>query len=225
MADLALGQRFLWDRPGIGNILVEITDTALEDLHTRQPCVEVRDLTTDLTYVPALASFQAKARPIEPGKIIYMWGNAVEPQGDGPKIIAHICNNIGAWGAGFVLAVSGKWEHVKHQYMAWSVGNDRQELPLGEVQFVLAEEGIYVANMIGQDNIRGAANRPPIRYVAVAVALAKVAEKAAELGASVHMPRIGCGLAGGTWEEVEPIIMQQLCERGIPVFVYDLRTP
>ena len=25
------------------------------------------------------------------------------------------------------------------------------------------------------------------------------------LSASVHMPRIGCGLAGGKWEEIEPI--------------------
>ena len=36
---------------------------------------------------------------------------------------------------------------------------------------------------------------------------------------SVHMPRIGCGLGGGKWEEVEPIIRTLL--KYSNVFVYD----
>ncbi len=36
------------------------------------------------------------------------------------------------------------------------------------------------------------------------------------------MPRIGCGLAGGKWEEIEPIIQSALLENGIEVYVYDL---
>jgi hypothetical protein len=35
------------------------------------------------------------------------------------------------------------------------------------------------------------------------------------------MPRIGCGLAGGRWERIEPLIQHNLAERGIPVTVYD----
>lgn len=46
---------------------------------------------------------------------------------------------------------------------------------------------------------------PPIRYEAVEAGLKKVRDKARELGARVHMPRIGCGLAEGKWEEIEPI--------------------
>ncbi|MQY33582.1 hypothetical protein SRB17_15430 [Streptomyces sp. RB17] len=42
-----------------------------------------------------------------------------------------------------------------------------------------------------------------------------------ELGASVHMPRIGCGLAGGTWSRKEPFITERLVKRGIEVTVYD----
>jgi hypothetical protein len=48
-----------------------------------------------------------------------------------------------------------------------------------------------------------------------------VALKAAELGAFVHMPRIGCGLAGGEWRRVEPLIERRLVRRGIPVTVDD----
>jgi hypothetical protein len=36
------------------------------------------------------------------------------------------------------------------------------------------------------------------------------------------MPRIGCGLSGGDWEIVEPIIFRTLCTAGVPTFVYDL---
>jgi hypothetical protein len=38
----------------------------------------------------------------------------------------------------------------------------------------------------------------------------------------VHMPRIGCGLAGGQWEEIEPIIETTLGAKGVAVTVYDL---
>jgi hypothetical protein len=36
------------------------------------------------------------------------------------------------------------------------------------------------------------------------------------------MPRIGCGLAGGKWEQIEPIIERTLADAGIHVNVYDL---
>lgn len=42
------------------------------------------------------------------------------------------------------------------------------------------------------------------------------------MSASVHMPRIGCGLGGGNWEFVESLIVEYLCDRGVPVTVYDL---
>lgn len=37
---------------------------------------------------------------------------------------------------------------------------------------------------------------------------------------SVHMPRIGCGLGGGSWEVVSELIDD--CLDKVPVFVYDL---
>jgi hypothetical protein len=49
-----------------------------------------------------------------------------------------------------------------------------------------------------------------------------LAAKARELNATVHMPRIGCGLAGGTWERIEPLIQRTLIDAGIEAHVYDL---
>jgi O-acetyl-ADP-ribose deacetylase (regulator of RNase III) len=61
-----------------------------------------------------------------------------------------------------------------------------------------------------------------VRYDAITKGLQRVAEEARRIGASVHMPRIGCGLAGGNWEEVGRIVEQQLVNNGVPVTVYDL---
>lgn len=47
------------------------------------------------------------------------------------------------------------------------------------------------------------------------------ADEVVELGACVHMPRIRCGLAGGQWSRVEPLIQERLVGRGIAVTGYD----
>jgi len=86
---------------------------------------------------------------------------------------------------------------------------------------VQVEPYIWVANMIAQKGIKTGSSGPPIRYDAVAACLEKGSTKALELGASVHMPRIGCGLAGGEWSRIEPLIEEHLCGRGVDVIVYD----
>ena len=75
--------------------------------------------------------------------------------------------------------------------------------------------------MIGQEGMREKNGVPPIRCEAVRSGLEKVAVKAKQLAATVHMPRIGYGLAGGKWSEIEPIIAETLCKEGIEVTVYD----
>ncbi len=75
--------------------------------------------------------------------------------------------------------------------------------------------------MVGQYDVRLTEEGPPIRYAAVEDCLEKVGDKALSLNATIHMPRIGCGLAGGKWEEIEPIIIRQLCTKDIDVYVYD----
>lgn len=78
--------------------------------------------------------------------------------------------------------------------------------------------------MIAQRDVRTINGIPPIRYNALRKALQRVAEEANRIGASIHMPRIGCGLAGGTWDEVGTIVQQELADKGIAVTVYDFPT-
>lgn len=153
-------------------------------------------------------------------QISYLKGDATNPVIPGNKIIAHICNDIGAWGKGFVLAVSKRWNEPEREYKKWY--KDGTNFELGEVQFVQVFKDIYVANMIGQKGIRRGKSGPPIRYEAVDKCLEKVGEKALELNATIHMPRIGCGLAGGKWEEIERLINKNISAKGIDVYVYDI---
>lgn len=155
------------------------------------------------------------------GGITYLKGDATSPQVDGAKVICHVCNDIGGWGKGFVLALSKRWEEPEAKYRQWHAAGNDGGFGLGAVQFVQVEPDTWVANMVGQRGIKRASSGPPIRYEAVAACLAQVAAKAQDLGASVHMPRIGCGLAGGEWSQVEPLIERHLVAAGVPVIVYD----
>ncbi|MGW2013306.1 macro domain-containing protein [Streptomyces sp. NPDC001927] len=154
--------------------------------------------------------------------ITYVRGDASAPQGKGVKIIAHVCNDLGGWGKGFVLALSRRWPEPEQAYRAWHRERARNDFGLGAAQFVQVEPYVWVANLVGQRGIRtGRSSGVPVRYEAIDAGLARLAVKAEELGASVHMPRIGCGLAGGKWALVEPLIVERLVGRGIGVTVYD----
>ncbi|MGA4688488.1 MULTISPECIES: macro domain-containing protein [Micromonospora] len=148
-------------------------------------------------------------------------GDATSPQAKGPKIVAHVCNDLGGWGKGFVLAVSRRWPEPERDYREWHRHRAGNDFGLGAVRLVRVAPDVWVANMVGQRGMRRGSAGPPIRYDAVERCLATVADHAEELGASVHMPRIGCGLAGGSWQRIEPLIRRALSDRGIPVTVYD----
>jgi len=153
--------------------------------------------------------------------ITYIKGDATCPQAKGVKIICHVCNDIGGWGKGFVLAISNRWKEPESEYRKWLSEGKVGGFVLGAVQFVQVEQYIWIANMVGQRGIKRGSSGPPIRYEAIATCLQQVATKAKVLNATVHMPRIGCGLAGGEWSKVEPLIEEYLVGAGVSVTVYD----
>ena len=79
--------------------------------------------------------------------------------------------------------------------------------------------------MIGQSGIYKRGRVQPIRYEALRERLTHVRSFAHEHRADVQMPRIGCGLAGGDWEEVSKIIEEELSFQDVMVTVLDLPTP
>lgn len=164
--------------------------------------------------------------------IIYIKGDATQPRGDGPKILIHVCNDRGGWGRGFVVAISKRWGSPKDQYKKWfreTTDPDAGRFELGSVALVEVEPELWVANMIAQEGYGPSGDlqhRPPgdsstpIRYQSLKDCLTKVARAAREKGATIHAPRIGCGLAGGSWAKVEPLIQETMAD--LRVFIYDL---
>ena len=165
---------------------------------------------------------------MKPGKLTFVEGDATEPRGDGVKVIVHCCNDIGAWGAGFVMALEKKWPFCKLNYWHHLKQKGKwDEEPLGTASVGRINEELVFCNLIGQHGVgRDEEGNPPIRYWAIAYGLLDMIEGLADEGYpvgsySVHMPRMGCGLAGGEWEVIERIIGDALLSIGVDVTVYD----
>ena len=160
--------------------------------------------------------------------ITYISGDATNPIGDGLKIIPHVCNDIGAWGRGFVLALSAKWRAPEQEYRMWhrsgrmiDMFSHNEPFMLSSVQFVDVGSGIIVANMIAQVGIYSNRGIPPIRYAELGCCLTKVSAIAQNIGASIHAPKFGAGLAGGNWNQIESIIGRTCRDLSVTVYEYD----
>ncbi len=165
--------------------------------------------------------------------ITYQIGDATQPIGMGMRYIIHVCNSVGGWGRGFVNAISNRWPQPEAAYRGWFRSGHHPlwgEFKLGQIQSVTVEPSIRVINMIAQEGY-GYGNRnlhrssevdskPPIRYGALFQCLKLVGQDAKAEKASIHAPRIGCGLAGGNWGRVEPLL--QSAFKDLDVHIYDL---
>jgi O-acetyl-ADP-ribose deacetylase (regulator of RNase III) len=155
----------------------------------------------------------------------YVIGDATQPQGEGTKILVHVCNDIGAWGRGFVLPLAKRFPETERAYRAWAAGTTDLPFALGQVQFVQVLPTLEVANLIGQHDIarkNRPTDQPPVRYEAIRTGLARVRERSEQHQATLHMPRIGAGVAGGDWTVIERLIRDELVAHGIETTVYDL---
>ena len=162
-------------------------------------------------------------------RIHYVLGDATKPSlhGHDGVVIAHVCNNVGAWGAGFVVPLAEafplselEYHRWRHDWMTSGLG---QPFQLGEIQFVWGNDNVRVLNMIAQDHLPTRTRRMALSYGALRRTLLAGARAMAEFDAAMVMPRIGCGIAGGDWEKVEEIIVDTVCDlHGVPVYVYDL---
>ena len=171
--------------------------------------------------------------------ISYINGDATVPIIEkGVRIITHIVNDAGKFGAGFSGALTKRWKVVGEEYFgAMRPRWGSAKFKLGDVQWTFIEPmepELTVCNLFAQHGVRHQSNRSPIRYDALDQCLQKLAEGARGLEGEVrvpswrklvtiHLPRIGTGLAGGSWDKIEPLIAEQLWD--FPVYVYDPATP
>ena len=126
-----------------------------------------------------------------------------------PYIIAHVCNNVGAWGSGFTAAIDKKYPEVKLFYKEF------KNKDLGSCQAV-GIKNILFYNMIAMNGIRSKKNIMPLRYEALDRCLRHV--KLFSDNFPVHMPKIGSGLAGGDWDKIEEMLNKVFANK--EVFVH-----
>lgn len=200
---------------------------------------------------------------MEHGNFTIITGDATLPHDDNASIILipHICNNIGAWSEGFVVAINNcfgytpmaEYQNAIEGKGLISLDSVDTPLGLGDVQFVLVKETItpqdafsqktevlqhgfsqktFIVNMIAQEGTSSDVDDPPIRYDALTLAMAKMVEIASERQIdeewgtiSIHCPKFGCGLGGGSWDVIKGLIENIWVRRDFDVTVYEFQSP
>lgn len=162
----------------------------------------------------------SEAADIPLARLTMVNGNALEPRGKGPRIIAQVVNDATAnWGGGFSLQLKAVQPSAQAQFKEWAIKG--KHLHLGRVHFAELKGGLAVASLIAQKGY-GNSPTPKIRYGPLKDCLDLLAKEALERGAEVHMPRIGAGLAGGNWNIILGLIDDCLVRKGVSVTVYTL---
>ena len=162
-----------------------------------------------------------RVKPMRTANLMHLRGDALEPRETGRRIIAHVVNDeTPNWGAGFGHAVKSKYPSAQKEFRDWATFNPAN-LALGNIYVSTVSKDLTVVQMIAQHGY-GESARPRIRYQALANCLEKLKEVATGQRASVHMPRIGTGYAGGNWGYILELIDEFLVKPGIEVTTYTL---
>lgn len=161
--------------------------------------------------------------------ITYHVGDASQPDLDGEVTIAHVLSTKGAYEKGFAQAVARRHPSARLRFKAWHAGDHdtsgtARGFGLGRVQYCAVGLDLqrppwhrWVANMVAMRGLRSVRNPVPLDLDALDQCLRHLAQSTK---GPVAMNRIGCGLAGGTWDQVEPLIEANLGAHD--VHVYDL---
>jgi O-acetyl-ADP-ribose deacetylase (regulator of RNase III) len=153
--------------------------------------------------------------------IIYKKGNLLDAE---ERYIGHGCNCQGIMGSGVAKALSDKWPIVKKRDRAHF---ERGMSVLGNLDYVVVEENPskLVVNLYTQPRPGPCASLHAIRSSIYRFFSDGEGDSAP---VSLALPRIGSGLGGLKWEEVEDMIKQAIAmifeETGVEhkVVIYDL---
>ena len=144
--------------------------------------------------------------------------------------IIHCCNNIGAWGSGFVIPLENYFPEVKEAYKDWTheiepKANDfrsNSKMQLGHIQVITglqyADNSISCVNMIGQNGIARSDYPRPLHYDAIYRCLERIRYCPQLNGVRKVGPKFGAGLAGGSWSVIEAMINDIFKDREIIIF-------
>ena len=110
---------------------------------------------------------------------------------------------------------------IQEEFKEW-VRQSPENLRLGNVHRCEVDKTLSIVSMIAQKGY-GPSPTPRVRYWALSGCLENLSAIAESHRASIHMPAIGTGNAGGSWDIIEELIMDHLIERGLKVTIYQLQ--
>lgn len=164
---------------------------------------------------------QRNAKPIQVESLSSVRGNALQPRGTGPAIIAQVVNDkTPNWGFGFARALRDRFPTVQRDFKVWAASKPSL-FSLGNAHVAEVTDNLRVVSMIAQHGY-GESSRPRIRYAALRDCLKQLKNMAEDVGATVHMPRIGTGYAGGNWSYIAELIDEELVRHAVGVTIYTL---
>jgi O-acetyl-ADP-ribose deacetylase (regulator of RNase III) len=162
-----------------------------------------------------------RSRDAAPEALNFVHGNVLAPAVVGPKIICQLVNDQArVWGGGVARAAAQKFPEAQRDFSRWLVETPRPQR-LGSIHVANVGDSTFLASLVAQEGY-GNSESPRIRYAPLEQCLSSVAQFALSHGASMHMPRIGAGLSGGSWEKVEEIVRDTVVSKGVMVTVHDL---
>lgn len=122
-------------------------------------------------------------------------------------IICHQVNCMGVMGSGLAKQIRDKWPDVYKNYSLLFFYTKKEDL-LGDFQFVKINNSLEVVNVFGQFNY--GKDKKQTDYAALDKAFLKMSRYKNHFKFKewpIYFPhRFGCGLAGGDWTIVEPLI-------------------
>lgn len=145
-------------------------------------------------------------------------------------IIAHQTNCLGVMGAGIAKSIKNKWNNVFIQYKNLCTNVINKHNLLGKIQLCATNDTPikYIVNLFGEysftESVTPYENRHT-DYDALRNALTVLKEKLVFLGFDkVGIPyKLGCGLAGGNWEDVVyPMLQEIFNDNTITLYIYKL---
>lgn len=152
--------------------------------------------------------------------IRYVHGDVSRPAGGGRRFLLQLVNDRSLrWGGGVARSIARRHPEAEAAFGAALRAVPASER-LGRAILTNAGDDLSVASLVAQEGY-GPSLFPRIRYRALREAMEEVSERAVEQGASIHMPRIGTGTAGGDWSVVGELVDDLLVACGLSVTVYD----
>lgn len=129
-------------------------------------------------------------------------------------IIAYGVNCRDHFTIGIAALVSKYYPRAKSAYYE---KYEQESWFLGDVQFVLQNDGKYVANCATQSNY-GYSGDHNADYLVVRKCMEKVKIFAQYKNLSIAIPKIGCGGGGGDWDTVKNILEEVFADYNATIY-------